>query len=159
MPETNKDKNKQNKDESILSEIDFKAMELRFYGLTYEQIAEQLFGTYGANAPSAQVLRTKFSRKGILHSFYKDYVKEQIKIRREDSLNLFHAHLDKAVKVLLDIMGNAKQHTPSRVKAAIEIINRELGEPKKVIQAEISNPAREILEGAGIILDDGEKTE
>lgn len=121
-------------------------MRLKFEGYSYKEISTMI--------PDITLVIVKewFRTGGKLREFYKAYARDEAAARREIALEFFKAHLDDAVKVLFKLMANSPSDMV-KLLAAKEIINRELGEPKKVIQAEVNNPARDILEGAGLIND------
>lgn len=140
---------------SPISEVDLEAIRLRFEGASNSQLSAILFDKFKLEV-TPKTVGNWFCKGGRLHEFYKDYAKSEALVRQAVSLDLFRAHLDGAVKTLLDLMVKSKSDM-IKYLAAKEIINRQLGEPKKVIQADVNNPAKEILEGAGILLNDGGK--
>lgn len=151
------DNDKQQMTESPIGVAELEAVKLRFEGYSYPEISLRIKEVCGQEFKEG-TLRNWFYRGGKLYELYKDYVKSETEVRRAVSIDLFKAHLDDAVKTLFTLMAKSKSDM-IKLLAAKEIINRELGEPKKVIQAEVSNPAREILEGAGLLNDGKEDTE
>lgn len=137
---------------SPLGHHELEAMRLKFEGYTYPQIAEKLDNLY-----KWESIRNWFARGGKLHEFYKAYAKTEAESRRQIAVDLYKAHLDKAVATLFHLMQHSKLDIV-RLAAAKEIINRELGEPKKVIQTETSNPARDIIDEIKKRADERERT-
>ena len=142
-----------NKDKQLsqIGEMELTAIEMKFDGHNYKEIWERLKIKYNEHAPEYQTIRAWLMNNGKLYHFYNDFVKEQSEIRKKEAITTFKAHLNTAVRVLVSIATNENAQESARVNACKEIINRELGEPLKRAQVEETNPAREILERAGLL--------
>lgn len=111
--------------ESPLGEKEMLAIEMRFEGYTYKEIGAKIEIHAGAIAKW-------FMNGGKLYEFYQSYAKEEADIRRKASHDMFKAHLGNAVRTLVQVMQTSKIDI-ARIAAAKEVINRQLGEPVKVI--------------------------
>lgn len=150
-PKENKNLDEQGGTLSPLGEIELEACRLRFEGFTYEEMMKQLVGKFGERAPAVQTLRHWFMRGGKLYVFYDGYVEEEAAARRKQSIDVFKSYLKEAARSMVYLM---KTSPSDMVKflSAKEIINRQLGEPvRPVANLNVKNPAREILEDAGLI--------
>lgn len=110
---------------STLGKPELQAIEMKYEGFNYKEIAE-------ATETEYKTVRVWFSRGGKLYEFYKAYAEEETKLRRAQTHDTFKAHLNNAVRVLVHVMNKSKLDV-ARVQAAKEIINRQLGEPLKVV--------------------------
>jgi hypothetical protein len=106
-------------------ELELQAIEMRYEGYSIKEIAELLKLNYG-------YLRKCFAVKGKLYEHYVNYAKEEKEIRRKQAHDTFSANLNEAVRVLVQIAKKSRVDV-ARVQAAKEIINRQLGEPLKVV--------------------------
>lgn len=146
---------------SSIGAVELEACRLWFEGYSSSEIEKTLVLKYGEAGVRADTVRRWFSRGGKLNEFYKGYAENEAKARRRETSDAFRAHLKNALRTLVQIMNDPTQHTPSRVRAAEAIINRELGEPVKPVLVPERSLAREILEEAGIIdkVDDAREAE
>lgn len=152
VSENNQAETDKDRQVSPIGEIELEAMRMRFEAYTSAEMSRILTQRFGDRAPSAGVIRGWFCRGGKLVSLYDEYVRTEGAYRRNEARAAFKAHIKNAVRVLLQIMNDKDGHTPSRVRAAEDVINRELGEPvRPVANLNVKNPAREILEDAGLI--------
>lgn len=117
-----------NNQPSPLGEKELLAIEMKFDGFNYKEIATKIDASYG-------VVRQWFMTGGKLRAFYDAYVEEESKARRKTADDIFKAHLNTAVRTLVDVMTRSKLDI-ARIAAAKEIINRQLGEPLKVIASD-----------------------
>lgn len=153
-------KQKENGTLSPIGEIELEACRLRFEGYTYEKMAEKLLIFYGDRAPAEKTLTKWFYKSGKLYDFYVSYADSEAKARRSEVINIFRAHLSTATRTLVSLL-NSKMDMV-KLAAAREIINRELGEPLKVVappDQKGANLAREILQEAGLLNDDRKQTD
>lgn len=149
--ELDKDQQNQSAEESLLTALDLRAIELRFEGCTADEIVNGLVKNFPEVKPyKPQTVRNWFSKNGRLRSFYESYAKEQTVERKALALSVYEANLERNVKALLGIAHNVKTPAVVRVMALKELINRQLGEPKKVVENTVKDPAREILDELGI---------
>ena len=140
--------------ESPLGQIELEAMRMWFEGYTSMEIEKSLHLRFGDAGVKADTVRRWFATGGKLHEIYKEYAESEARYRQEETRNAFRAHVKNAVRVLVQIMNDPAQHTPSRVRAAEDIINRELGEPLKVIAPpKDKGLVNEILREAGLLSD------
>lgn len=143
--------------ESPIGELELEAIRLKFEGYNYPEIASRLQISLGRTV-SDKTIKNWFYRSGKLYDFYNDYALKEAEIRRSTSLDLFRAHLDDAVRTLFTLMGKSKSDM-IRLLAAKEIINRQLGEPKKVVAVEPNDPVQRLLDGIKIFEDDSNNKE
>lgn len=130
-----------------LDQNDLRAIEMKYEGYTYKQIAEETGWTH-------QYVRLLFYKGGRLTEYYAIYASEENEIRRTEARTMFKAHVPNAVRTLVQIMNKSKFDT-ARVQAAKEVINREMGEPVKVILNVDEVKVNEYLEAA-VKLDNNE---
>jgi hypothetical protein len=144
---------------SPLGEVELEVMRMWFEAYTSGEIEKALKIRFGERGPSANMVRAWLCRGGKLCEFYKEYAKTEGEYRNKETRQAFRAHIKNAARVLVQIMNDPLQPAPSRVKAAEDIINRELGEPIKVVANLEKNPAREILEELGVIDKDSKQND
>lgn len=131
----NKDKTEQTPTISPVGARELLAMELRFEGYTSKDIAKKISMIGDPEKPIKDfTVRTWFMTGGKLHELYADYVETESKKRFKTADDMFGAHLANAVRVLVQIMGDGNAKGNDRIKAAIEVINRIMGEPVKRLQ-------------------------
>lgn len=151
MAEEKKEKNEEKSDlKSPIGEIELEACRLKFEGFNTSEIHERLVRKYGSNVPAERTILNWFWSKGRLGVFYKTYADAEAKMRREETKDLFRASVKEAVRKLVTLMRTSKLDVV-QLGAAKEIINRELGEPLKVVADAGKDPATRILEEIGII--------
>ncbi len=110
---------------NIQSEQDMRAIEMKYEGYNMKEISVTL------DVPHITV-RSWFYAGGRLHQAYIDYAKEETELRRKTAHDIFKAHVPDAVRTLVSVMSKSKLDI-ARVQAAKEIINRQMGEPLKII--------------------------
>jgi hypothetical protein len=135
---------------SALGIVELEAMRLRFEGYYPKEIEQTLKQLYGDRVPTWWTIRNWFTTGGKLKEWYEDYVTRESKIRQQEAKEMFRAHLKNAIRELVRLMNNSPTDSV-RIAAAREIINRELGEPVKVIANTEKDPAQRILEELGVI--------
>lgn len=111
--------------EIVLPEAELMAVEMKFEGFNYIEISQKTGINY-------KTVRTWFAKNGKLYDYYRAYAQEESKLRRAEAHDTFKAHLNNAVRTLVQVMNKGKLEV-ARVQAAKEIINRQLGEPLKVV--------------------------
>lgn len=149
MSTTIENKGEQNE---VINEVELEACRLRFEGYTSKEISQSLGLMFGFDhAPTSGLIRQWFMRGGKLDDYYRAYANEEAKIRKQEARDVFKAHLTGATRTLVFLMGKSESDMV-RYLASKEIVNRELGEPvKPVANLNVNNPAREILQEAGLI--------
>jgi hypothetical protein len=137
---------------STLGIVELEAMRLKFDGYNAQEIEKTLKQQYGNRVPTWWTIKNWFStgRQGKLRIWYEDYVKKESEVRHQEAKDMFRAHLKNAIRTLVKLM-NESPNDSVRISAAREIINRELGEPVKVIANTEKDPAQRILEELGVI--------
>lgn len=125
--------------ESTLSEPEMTAIEMKYEGYNYKEMEKALMDI------PYKTIRVWFSRSGKLYDFYKSYALEESKKRKAEAHDTFKAHLNNAVRTLVNVMNNSKIDV-ARVQAAKEIINRQLGEPVKPLSVVDEGKVNEYIE-------------
>jgi hypothetical protein len=110
---------------SVLGQEEMTAMEMKYEGFNCKEIAEKLGMNHGS-------VRGWFARGGKLYEYYIAYATEESELRKKEAHDTFKAHLNNAVRTLVSVMNKSRLDI-ARVAAAKEIINRQMGEPLKVI--------------------------
>ena len=127
--------NKTSQGENVLSDLDKRqmiAIEMKYEGFTSKETADVISNMEGMDSVTDISVRAWFSKQGKLHDYYRAYAEEETKKRRSQAHDTFKAHLNNAVRTLVHVMNKSKLDV-ARVQAAKEIINRQLGEPLKVV--------------------------
>lgn len=125
----------------ILENDAFRAIELKFEHKPMEEIALEVGRAYST-------VRNWFAKGGRLQIAYDLYADEESKLRQKRAHERYAAMLNKAldcIDILLD-----SGHDPTKLKAAQEVINRNLGEPLKRYRDETDDTVGRILRAAGI---------
>ena len=135
---------------ALVTGMDLDAVKFRFDGLPYRSIEMELYKIYGELAPREQTIRLWFSSGGRLREYYDGYVANETAVRHKEALDIFKAHLPTAVRTLVGAMNDKSGMV--RIMAAERIINRQLGDPVKVIaNIKEDSPVRRLLRSRGII--------
>lgn len=154
-----KDKVQPEGEPSVLSpigEMELEACRLKFEGYSWKEMREKMVILYGERAPAERTMKNWFWKGGRIYLFYKDFARQEANVRRSESTDIFRAHLKDAVRQLVTLMKTSSLDMV-KLMAAKEIINREMGEPLKVVSDAGKDPATRILEELGITdKDDGE---
>lgn len=88
------------------------AIELKYEGLSYEDIAKELKGKFSVNT-----LKMYFASDGVLYDAYLDYESKQNQARRDSVQGIFDKHVVTAAQVLVDAMLNAKKSSRKKQEA------------------------------------------
>ena len=108
----------------LLTEKEIICMELKYKGEKYEVIAKEVGSSLG-------MIKDWFSKPGKLYEPYLDYTREQNDIRKEEARRIIRQNINKAASVLADsLLSNDEK---IKLKASIEMLNRELGQPRQEI--------------------------
>jgi len=134
----------------LLPEVEQKAIEYKFYGFDYKEIATMLKEEFPEVAPTYQLLRQWFMREGRLYEHYEKYNKEQTATNLKEATALWKGHSKNAMRTVLSLMKNA---TPGvKLSAAQEILGRAYGSvPKIVFQQENKDVFDDILKEIGLL--------
>lgn len=116
------------------NEKEFRAFELKYAGKTYPEIEE-------VEGIPLQTLKEWFRTGGKLKEPYDFYVSEQNKMRREEAKKIIRQNINNAANVLANSLLSKDEKI--RLKAAIELLNRELGQlPKQ--EENIDSPEEKV---------------
>lgn len=100
----------------LTNEKDFKAIELKYLGNSYQEIAQ-------AVGVEHSTVKSWFMRSGRLSRAYLEYSMEESKNRKDNARQLFAISMDKAVKTLSGLLDSQDERV--RFAAAKEIIERQ----------------------------------
>jgi len=111
-----------------IEQNDLKAMELKYLGNSYAEIAEAVGVEYST-------VKSWFMRSGRLYRAYLEYSIAEAKERRYSASRLHTRLLDKAVSTMGDLLDSHDERI--RFVAAKEVINRELTDIEPLSQEEV----------------------
>ena len=108
----------------LLAEKEIICLELKYKGMKYEEIAKEI-GTSVGN------IKYWFGKEGKLLEPYQDFTREQNDMRREEARHIIRQNINKAASVLSESLLSKDEKI--KLKASIEMLNRELGQPRQEI--------------------------
>jgi len=134
----------------LLTEVEQKAIEYKFYGFEYKEIFTMLKEEYPEVFPAVDTLKKWFMKEGRLYEHYEKYNKEQTATNLKEATALWKGHAKNAMRTVLSLMKNA---TPGvKLSAAQEILGRAYGSvPKIVFQQENKDVFDDILKEIGLL--------
>lgn len=106
----------------ILPKVAVKAIELKYLGVSYEDIGKQI-------GKSTSWVSHAFYSGGELQEEYLKYEEEQFKAMKDEAKRLLRRNVRNAVMTLLNEAKNGDKSS-ARIKAAIEILDRVMPEDK-----------------------------
>jgi len=106
----------------------YKALEMKFKGATYKQIAE-------AVGKSQITIKVWFRKGGKLHKAYKEFQAAELNRIRNGALEVLRSGSTKAAQTLVELLDSLNENI--RIKAAIEILDR-LGIKVEIGSSELS---------------------
>ena len=115
----------QNNTRALLPLHYFQAMQLRFEGYKYHEIAKKV-------DLSEFTLRHLFCKGGVLYEIYQDYCIKEADIRRNEARDTMSAHIDDVARRLVQIVNTGKE-IPA-IMAGKEILDRIEGKTKETIE-------------------------
>lgn len=139
-----------NKNE-IIPAYHFEAVKLRYQGMRYKQIRQELKIKFGIDREE-QTIAYWFYKDGPLHKFYREYADLMIALEVEETRDFIRGNVSKAAKTLAAVMTG--QGGPAQVMAAKEFLDRGIGKIKddeekpteiKVNVNIINNPVIQLL--------------
>ena len=107
-----------------LNEKEWKVFELKYAGKRYEDIGNEV-------GMPVRTLKEWFRKGGTHDELYSTYVAEQNDMRREEARRIIRQNINKAASVLADSLVSRDEKI--KLKASIELLNRELGQPRQEI--------------------------
>lgn len=135
------------------------AMQLRFEGYSANEISQRLKNV-GYDVPQTTI-EYWFRKTGPLHEIYREWVEEEKFVRLEQARDMYSAHADKSMRVLLALMTDPNPMI--RLMSAREVQTRLFGDPKKRTFAEkdsndADNAVVKILKEYKVLEENGEFT-
>jgi hypothetical protein len=116
---------------SILPMYKFYAVQERFKGTPYKQIALNIREKYDVDITESGI-KYWFSSNGSLMEFYREYADGMIKLELEEVRDFIRGNVTMAAKVLAGVM--AGKGGPAQVMAAKEFLDRGLGKVKDEVE-------------------------
>jgi hypothetical protein len=137
--------------QGLVTEIEQKAVELKFYGFEYDEIDTLLKEEFADIAPASKTLKNWFYKGGRLFSYYEKYNKEQSEINIKEASALWKGHAKNAMRAVLKIMQKGSSDSV-KLSASQEVLGRAYGSiPKIVYQQENRSILDDLLKEIGII--------
>lgn len=112
-----------------MSEKETKAIELKYNGDKYENIAKAV----GVALPT---VKDWFSAGGKLKNYYIAYEAEQSELSKKEAQRVVTKNVHKAAKALVDLLGSENENI--KFRAAEAILDRELGKTGQQIESKES---------------------
>ena len=135
----------------LLTDIEQKAIEYKFYGFEYKEMATMLKEEHPETAPVYQTIRNWFMKGGRLYDAYEKYNKEQSAINLKEATALWKGHAKNAMRTVLSLMKSSKTDNV-KLSSAQEILGRAYGSvPKIVFQQENKDVFDDILKEIGLL--------
>ena len=107
-----------------LNEKEGKVFELKYSGKKYEDICKEV-------GMGLATIKDWFKKGGTHVELYSSYIAEQNDMRREEARRIIRQNINNAAKVLAkSLLSNDEKIA---LKASIEMLNRELGQPRQEI--------------------------
>jgi len=125
---------KSNPQSKPLKAYEQRAIQLKYEGASYDGISKTLLEEFKVER-TPKAIADWFTKDGRLRGEYERYAEKENEIRRQEAITLFRANLKRAVLLLVSKLGSSDERI--QIDAAKEIINRELGKAKEIMEAEL----------------------